>query len=53
MNKERLGFNTDREMEHLKKIVNKDVSITLSSRFAKYLIEQAERVTCCSTCCGK
>lgn len=44
MSKERLGFDVEREMKHLKKIVNKDDSLTLSSRFVKYLIGQDERV---------
>ena len=44
MNKERLGFDIEIEMKHLKKILNKDDSLTISSRFVKYLIEQAERV---------
>ena len=44
MSKERLGFDIEREMKHLKKIVNKEDSLTISSRFVKYLIEQAERV---------
>ena len=43
MNKERLGFDIEIEMKHLKKILNKDDSLTISSRFVKYLIEQAER----------
>lgn len=42
MSKERLDFDVEREMKHLKRIVNKDDSLTLSSRFVKYLIEQAE-----------
>ena len=41
---ERLGFDVERNMKHLKEIVNKDDSLTLSSRFVKYLIEQDERV---------
>ena len=41
---ERLGFDVERNMKHLKEIVNKDNSLTLSSRFVKYLIEQAELV---------
>lgn len=44
MSKERLGFDVNREKKHLKKIVDKDDSLTISSRFVKYLIEQAERV---------
>ena len=43
MSKERLGFDIEIEMKHLKKILNKDDSLTISSRFVKYLIEQAER----------
>jgi len=42
MSKERLDFDVEREMEHLKKIVKKDDRLTISSRFVKYLIEQAE-----------
>ena len=41
---EGLGFDVERNMKHLKEIVNKDDSLTLSSRFVKYLIEQDERV---------
>jgi len=44
MSKERLDFDVEREMNRLKKIVNKDDSFTLTSRFVKHLIEQAERV---------
>lgn len=44
MSKERLGFDLEREMKHLKKIVDKDDRLTVSSRFMKYFIEQAERV---------
>ena len=40
---ERLSFDVERNMKHLKEIVNKDDSLTLSSRFVKYLIEQAEQ----------
>ena len=41
--RERSGFDVERNMEHLKEIVNKDDSLTLSSRFVKYLIEQTEQ----------
>lgn len=44
MSKDRLGFDVKKEMKHLKKIVNKSDSLTISSRFVKYLIEQTERV---------
>lgn len=44
MSEEWLEFDVDREMKHLKKIVNKDDNLTITSRFAKYLIKQAERV---------
>lgn len=44
MSKESLGFDVQKEMEHLKSIVEKDERLTISSRFVKYLIEQAERV---------
>lgn len=43
MSKERLGFDLEREMKHLKKIVDKDDRLTISSRFMKYFIEQTER----------
>lgn len=44
MSKERLDFDVEREMKHLKKIVEKDEKITITSRFVKHLIEQAEHV---------
>ena len=40
----RMGFDVEREMKHLKKIVERDDSVKITSRFTKYLIEQAERV---------
>jgi len=39
-----MDFDVEREMKHLKRIVDKDSYLTISSRFMKYLIEQAERV---------
>ena len=39
----RMGFDVEREMKHLKKIVERDDSVKITSRFTKYLIEQAER----------
>src|SRR5690625_1235662 len=44
MSEEKLGFDVYREMKRLKKISNKDDSLTISSRFVKYLIQQTERV---------
>src|SRR5699024_1559464 len=48
MSKERLeeenNFDVEREMKHLKGVVEKDDSLIISSRFVKYLIQQAERV---------
>ena len=44
MSKERLGFDLERETKRLKEIVDKDDRLTISSRFMKYFIEQAERV---------
>ena len=41
--RERSGFDVERNMKHLKEIVNKEDSLTLSSRFVKYLIEQTEQ----------
>lgn len=41
---EEYGFDVEKEMKHLKNIVEKDDSLTVSSRFVKYLIQQAERV---------
>src|SRR5699024_10990472 len=42
--KERYGFDVEREMRHLKGIVEKNDTLTISNRFTRYLIEQAERV---------
>ena len=41
--KERYGFDVEREMRHLKGIVEKNDTLTISNRFTRYLIEQAER----------
>jgi len=37
-------FNVQREINHLKNIVQNYDSVTMSSRFAKYLVEQFERM---------
>lgn len=37
-------FNPQRELEHLKKIVEKDDEIIIKSRYVKHLVKQAERV---------
>lgn len=41
---EEYGFDVEKEMKHLENIVELVDSLTVSSRFIKYLIQQAKRV---------